>query len=260
MAKCRGIIVLLNMIKSGIMPIRLASMGYEPMLQKTILILTENRRLGSELKNLLIKGDIEVTWIRGMASAMKMNLENNFALIIVDIRDSLVDGLHLCQEIHGSCPTPILLLVNGGENFRIKGLDAGADKCMSKPVDVLELIANVRVIFRRTEPPDIRYQNEVKPIAINNLIIDPDKHVVTLDKKMIELTAKEFSLLHILAKNKGRILSRQTLIQQVWGDEPLESQRTIDVHICRLRKKIERNTIRPTRLISVRGFGYKLEK
>ena len=231
-----------------------------PMFKKTILILSANSKLVSEFRNFLLKEDIEVTCIRDIASAMKKIPEANFTLIILDSPDLTGEGVRLCREIHKMTTVPILLLVNGDESERIKGLDAGADKCLSRPIDVPELIANVHAVFRRTGKSVITHVREQKPIAINNLLIDEDNHLVKLDKKTIELTAKEFGLLLILAQNKGRILSRQNLIKQVWGDEPLESHRTIDVHICRLRKKIEPDTVRPTRLVSIRGFGYKLEQ
>ncbi len=227
---------------------------------KSVLFISEDKNLISDLKSRFGQDEINITGSRGQPAAAGTISPARFELIIIDSPPADADGIQICRQVRSASGAPILFLVGGDGPARIRGLEAGADECMSKPVDIQELVANIRAMLRRPERPGGLPGDNKGPIVINNLVIDKDNFQARLDKQTLELTSKEFKLLLILAENRGRIVSRQTLLDQVWGDDTLETDRTIDVHICRLRKKIEPGSAWPTRLVSVRGFGYKLAK
>jgi two-component system alkaline phosphatase synthesis response regulator PhoP len=177
------------------------------------------------------------------------------SLIILDLLLPGVDGLEVCRRLKKNprtAPIPILMLTaKGTETDKVVGLEMGADDYMLKPFGMKELIARVRTILRRYQKPPAEV---VKVLKFKDLIIDPDRHVVVANGKTINLTAKEFQLLHYLAENCGRVFSRERLLDSVWGIEVAIETRTVDVHLRRLREKLGKAG---HHLQTLRGVGYK---
>ena len=179
--------------------------------------------------------------------------------IILDWMMPPPDGLTICRALRSDEETkyiPILLLTaRGAEVDKVLGLEMGADDYIVKPFGVKEVCARVRAVLRRTEK-QIPVQQEEK-IKGGDITVDIVSHTVTKGEKTIELTAKEFDLLVMLMKNTGRVLTRDTLLDRVWGVEYFGDTRTVDVHVRYLRQKIEDNPDTPQLLQTVRGVGYK---
>lgn len=180
-------------------------------------------------------------------------------LILLDLMLPGIDGIDICKRLKNKDRTkdiPIIMLTaKGHETDKILGLEIGADDYMTKPFSVRELMTRIKVVFRR-------YSQEVKKeptsqITIGNLTIDHEKHEVTIDDELIKLTLKEYQLLEYLAENRGKVLSRNALLDRVWGYDYFGETRTVDVHIRHLRKKIYDDN---AELIeTIRGVGYKIK-
>lgn len=179
--------------------------------------------------------------------------------IILDWMMPPLDGLTICRSLRSEEDTkyiPILLLTaRGAEVDKVLGLEMGADDYIVKPFGVKEVCARVRAVLRRTEN-QVAPQQEEK-IKGGDITVDIVSHTVTKGDKSIELTAKEFDLLVMLMRNSGRVLTRDTLLDRVWGVEYFGDTRTVDVHVRYLRQKIEDNPDTPQLLQTVRGVGYK---
>lgn len=174
-------------------------------------------------------------------------------LVILDIMLPQRSGFEFCRALRQEHATPIIMLsARSEEADRVKGLELGADDYVTKPFNLSELAARVRAVLRRSSGEAIK-----EPIERGNLKIDPRSHEATVDGRALELSPKEFALLYFLAKNSGQVFSREILLDRVWGRDAFVSARTVDVHIRWLRKHIEDNAEEPTRLITVRGVGYK---
>ncbi|CEP68193.1 Signal transduction response regulator, receiver domain [Moorella glycerini] len=176
-------------------------------------------------------------------------------LIILDVMLPRVDGFEVCRSLRARGNTPILMLTARREEVdRVLGLELGADDYLTKPFSPRELVARVRAILRRAaenqrQPDDI--------LAIGDVVINPASHVVTVKGKPVDLTLKEYQLLQLLAENRGRVFSREALLERLWEGEYYGDTRTIDVHIRHLREKIEENPSNPRYILTVRGVGYK---
>ncbi|QGP92063.1 Alkaline phosphatase synthesis transcriptional regulatory protein PhoP [Neomoorella glycerini] len=176
-------------------------------------------------------------------------------LIILDVMLPRLDGFEVCRSLRARGNTPILMLTARREEVdRVLGLELGADDYLTKPFSPRELVARVRAILRRAaenqrQPDDI--------LAIGDVVINPASHVVTVKGKPVDLTLKEYQLLQLLAENRGRVFSREALLERLWEGEYYGDTRTIDVHIRHLREKIEENPSNPRYILTVRGVGYK---
>ncbi|MBI5708303.1 MAG: response regulator transcription factor [Armatimonadetes bacterium] len=175
-------------------------------------------------------------------------------LIILDIMLPAASGFQVCRVLRKESDVPIIMLTaKGEEEDRVLGLDLGADDYMTKPFSIRELIARVRTHLRRQKGPTGRK----KPISVADVHIDPVKHRVTVRGEAVELTPKEFKLLSLLAGHPDQVVSRDTLLDRVWGEEAFVDQRTVDVHVRWLRTKVEEDPSNPKRILTQRGFGYK---
>lgn len=180
-------------------------------------------------------------------------------LILLDLMLPGIDGIDICNKLKNKDRTkdiPIIMLTaKGHETDKILGLEIGADDYITKPFSVRELMTRIKVVFRRYTA-DIS-QEKVSKITVGTLEIDHEKHEVTLDGKLVKLTLKEYQLLEYLAENRGKVLSRNALLDRVWGYDYFGETRTVDVHIRHLRKKIEDDN---AELIeTIRGVGYKIK-
>ncbi len=177
-------------------------------------------------------------------------------LVLLDVMLPGIDGYDVCKEIRKDneiSSLPIIMITAKSEELdKILGLELGADDYITKPFSVRELLARVKAVLRRTviQPIDKSYR-------FDNIVVDFEKHEVTKDGKRIELTLKEFEVLEILIKNKGRVVTRDFLLDKVWGYEYFGETRTVDVHIRHLRQKIEEDDKAPRFIETIRGVGYR---
>ncbi len=182
-------------------------------------------------------------------------------LIILDLMLPIIDGIDVCKKIKNNDGTeniPIIMLTAKSEEAdKVIGLEIGADDYMTKPFSVRELMARIKAVLRRSG--DIKPSEPAKVIKIDEIVIDDEKHEVMKNNIKLELTLKEYELLRILAQNRGKVLSRNLLLDEVWGYDYFGETRTVDVHIRHLRKKIEDNDRNPKYIETIRGIGYKMK-
>ncbi|MFB5663576.1 response regulator transcription factor [Alteribacillus sp. HJP-4] len=197
-------------------------------------------------------------------TAMEKVKSNTYDLVVLDLMLPEIDGLEVCRQIRQEkIKVPILMLTAKDDEFdKVLGLELGADDYMTKPFSPRELVARVRAILRRLEyaPEAAEAEKAGDRIKIARLTIYPDNYEVYVNESQLELTPKEFELLLYLANNKGRVLTRDQLLNAVWNYEFVGDTRIVDVHISHLREKIEPNTKKPVYIKTVRGLGYKFEE
>lgn len=186
-------------------------------------------------------------------------------LILLDIMLPILDGIDVCRILRQEMNVPILMLTARDDEIdRVIGLEIGADDYITKPFSMRELMARVKANLRRTrldkeEVASSPVQPEKEIIRFDNLVLDLTRREVLLNDRPLTLKPKEFDLLLYLARHRGQALSRDLILEQVWGWEYSGNSRTVDVHMSWLREKIERDPAHPTRIITVRGAGYRFE-
>ena len=188
--------------------------------------------------------------------ALKLAKEEKPDLILLDLMLPGMDGYDVCSEIRRNNSIsfiPIIMITAKGEEFdKVHGLELGADDYITKPFSVKELLARVKAVLRRTT---IQVFEDV--YSFGDIVVDFEKHEVVKDKNKIDLTYKEFELLSEFIKNKGRVMTRDYLLEKIWGYEYIGETRTVDVHIRHLRKKIEEDDKKPKYIETIRGIGYR---
>jgi len=223
----------------------------------SILIVEDDQNLVDVLTYNLAKEGYAVTSARDGEEALEKARQRAPHLIILDIMLPKMSGLELCRILRKETMAPIIMLTAKSEEIdKIVGLEVGADDYMTKPFSMRELLARVRAMLRRAEMTAL---TEERAVTIGDLHIDASRRRVTRGDKVLDLTPKEFELLVFLAQNKGHVFSRERLLNKIWGYDFAGDSRTVDVHIRWLRTKIEPDPHHPTRLITVRGAGYKME-
>lgn len=185
-------------------------------------------------------------------------------LVLLDVMLPKMSGIDVCRLIRKRSQVPIIMVTaKGAEIDTVVGLEVGADDYVSKPYRMRELVARMRAVMRRhgTGSPVVP-EDEVSggALVVGPLTLDPEEHRVTLDGAEVALPLKEFELLHLLMSNPGRVLTREVLIDRVWGSDYVGDTKTLDVHVKRLRAKIEPDPANPSRITTIRGLGYKLER
>jgi two-component system response regulator RegX3 len=175
-------------------------------------------------------------------------------LILLDLMLPGLNGTEVCRQIRTRSQVPIIMLTaKDTEVDKVVGLELGADDYVTKPYSSRELIARVRAVLRRQEEPD-----EISGVLVGgNVRMDIERHIVSVDNVAISLPLKEFELLEFLMRNSGRVLTRIQLIDRVWGSDYVGDTKTLDVHVKRLRAKIEKDPANPEMIETVRGLGYK---
>jgi len=181
-------------------------------------------------------------------------------LVLLDVMRPKMSGIDVCRQLRQKTLTPIIMVTaKGAEIDTVVGLEVGADDYVTKPYRLRELTARMRAVMRRV-PTERGGELSGSSIEIGDVALDPDQHEVIIRGDAQALPLKEFELLHILLANAGRVLPRETLIDRVWGSDYVGDTKTLDVHIKRLRSKIEDDPANPTRIITIRGLGYKYDK
>jgi DNA-binding response OmpR family regulator len=230
---------------------------------KVLLVEDEKSIADGIIYNLKNEG-LKVTHVDEGKIALDIFDEEHFDLLILDIMLPEVSGLEICQSIRKSSNVPIIMLTaKDDENDKIRGLEMGADDYITKPFSVKELISRIKAVLRRTKNSELLNGldediNSVKEIKIGNIAMNPLRYEARIDDELIELRPREFELLYYLCENAGNIVSRDKLFSKVWGYSFAGNSKTLDVHIQRIRERIEVNPKSPQRLTTIRGVGYKL--
>jgi two-component system, OmpR family, alkaline phosphatase synthesis response regulator PhoP len=223
-----------------------------------ILVIDDEMNIVELLKYNLVAGGYKVSYALNGKDGLSLAVENKPDLILLDIMLPEMDGFDVCKEmkkIKDTSNIPIIMLTAKGDEFdKILGLELGADDYITKPFSVRELMARIKVVLRRNAKEEIS-----DLIRIGDLAIYMDKHEVIKAGKKLDLTLKEFELLKLLITNKGRVLTRDFLLDNIWGYEYYGETRTVDVHVRHLRQKIEDNDSNPVFIETVRGIGYKFK-
>ncbi|OQB24172.1 MAG: Transcriptional regulatory protein WalR [Firmicutes bacterium ADurb.Bin182] len=187
--------------------------------------------------------------------ALQKIFSNHYDIILLDVMLPEISGIEVCQRVREESGVPIIMLTAKGEDMdKILGLEFGADDYMTKPFNILEVKARIKSILRRTvskepAPPP-------KEFSFNGLYINTENRSVTVKGKPVNLTAKEFDLLQLFMTNPGKVYSRENLLEIIWGSDYLGDFRTVDVHIRRLREKIEKDPAKPQYILTKWGVGY----
>lgn len=228
---------------------------------KKILVVDDEKPISDIVKfNLAKEGYDVITAYDGEEALAKVN-EVNPDLILLDLMLPKIDGLEVAREVRKSHDMPIIMLTaKDSEIDKVLGLEMGADDYVTKPFSNRELVARVKANLRRqgTINNAQNEEDENSEIEIGDLTIHPDAYIVSKRGEKIELTHREFELLHYLAQHNGQVMTREHLLQTVWGYDYFGDVRTVDVTVRRLREKIEDNPSHPEWLVTRRGVGYYL--
>ncbi|MCS6776232.1 MAG: response regulator [Chloroherpetonaceae bacterium] len=181
-------------------------------------------------------------------------------LVLLDVMLPSASGFDVCRMLRKQSNIPIIMLTaRADETDRVVGLELGADDYVTKPFNMRELMARVKSVLRRTTAQDVHLLAQT-PIQSGNLLIDPARYEVRVNDRVVPMSPKEFELLRFLVTHPGQVFTRQVLLDRVWGAEAYVEERTVDVHVRWLREKIEANPSQPTRLVTIRGVGYKFNE
>ena len=217
-----------------------------------ILLVEDDNRLAEMVADYLGENGFDVTIAGNGIEGIDLQTSKGFDAIILDLMLPDIDGLEVCRTIRAHDPVPILMLTAKGDPMdRVVGLEIGADDYLPKPFEPRELLARLRAILRRG-----KLESQSEALRFGRLEIDIAAMVARLDGARCDLTAHQFNLLSILARSPGRVLSRDTLMDQLKGEELEAFDRSIDVHISRIRAEIEDDPKSPRRIITVRSAGY----
>ena len=224
---------------------------------KLIYIVEDQRDIADLVEHYLKKDGFRSESISDGQRALERIRRQPPDLLVLDLMLPGMDGLELCRILRAEPATkrlPIIMLTaKAEETDKIVGLEMGADDYLTKPFSPKELMARIRAVFRRNQPPE-----EAKAVLnYGKITLDGERHVVSVSKKEVELTAKEFGLLEYLLKRPGRVLSREQILNAVWGQDYYGGNRTVDVHIRHLRKKIP---LLDAAILTVKSFGYKIKE
>ncbi len=179
-------------------------------------------------------------------------------LVLLDVMLPRISGVDVCRQLRKKTQIPIIMVTaKSAEIDTVVGLEVGADDYVTKPYRVRELVARMRAVLRRSERNGGEHATTPGTIEVGPVRLDPDEHRVEIGGEELTLPLKEFELLHLLLANAGRVLPRETLIDRVWGSDYVGDTKTLDVHIKRLRSKVEDDPSDPHRIVTIRGLGYK---
>ncbi len=222
-----------------------------------ILVVEDEESFSDALSFMLKREGYEVT-VAGDGNDAVHEFDSHGAdLVLLDLMLPGLSGTEVCRAIRGKSNVPIIMVsAKDGEIDKVLGLELGADDYVTKPFSSRELLARVRAVLRRGSDGE-----DLLPLVVESgpVRMDVDRHVVTVRGTQIPMPLKEFDLLELLVRNAGRVLTRGQLIDRIWGSDYVGDTKTLDVHVKRLRAKIEEDPANPAHLVTVRGLGYKFE-
>ncbi len=216
----------------------------------TVLLVEDEPSVGELVRGYLMRDGYRVVWVRSGEEALVELDRHRVRIVILDIGLPGKDGFDVCRDMRARSNVPILMLTaRDDEPDRIVGLEVGADDYLTKPFSPRELVARMKAILRRSEPQE----GKEKTVSLGDVVLDRESHDVTVAGKPVDLTAKEFDLLAYFMANPGVVVSRDLLLERVWGQEYPGGTRTVDVHVAQVRRKLDR----PDLIRTLRGTGYK---
>ena len=222
-----------------------------------ILLVEDESSLAETVRYALEREGFSVDVARDGRVALERFREAEPDLVILDLMLPAVSGLDVCRRIRGSSTVPIIMVTaKDSEADKVAGLELGADDYVTKPFSVRELVSRVRAHLRRSQMTAVPTDNGAI-LSGGPVRMDVDRHEVTIDGASVPFPPKEFELLETFLRSPGRLLTRELLIQRIWGDDYVGDTKTLDVHVKRVRQKIERDPHEPRWLLTVRGLGYK---
>ncbi|MEI7619180.1 MAG: response regulator transcription factor [Actinomycetota bacterium] len=230
----------------------------------TILIVEDEDSFVEALTVGLNREGFRVEVAQDGATALTRFHEVKPDLVLLDLMLPRVSGIDVCREIRKTSTVPIIMVTaKSAEIDMVVGLEVGADDYITKPYRMRELVARLRALLRRASmeagsAPAAAVNS--RSLVVGDVALDSDEHIVTVGGEPVSLPLKEFELLHVLLSNAGRVLPREMLIDRVWGMDYVGDTKTLDVHIKRIRSKIEPDPSKPERIVTIRGLGYKYER
>ena len=223
---------------------------------KKVLVVDDEKVIVKGITFSLRQDDYEVDCAYDGEEALEKVRENHYDIILLDLMLPKMDGLEVCREIRGFSQVPIVMLTAKSEDMdKIMGLEYGADDYVTKPFNILELKARIKAILRRSAAAQ---EKDTPQTVIQNgdMQLDTVERRVTIDGKEVRLTSKEFDLLELMMMHPNKVYSREELLRKIWGTEDSGDGRTVDVHIRRMREKIEKNPKEPLYVLTKWGTGY----
>lgn len=221
-----------------------------------VLVVEDEQSYSEGLSYVLRKEGFEVAIAETGPDALAEFERNGADIVLLDLMLPGLPGTEVCRQIRQTSNVPIIMVsAKDSEIDKVVGLELGADDYVTKPYSPRELLARIRAVLRRGVEPD----DETAALESGRIRMDVDRHLVTVDGAQVRLPLREFELLEMFLRNTGRVLTRGQLIDRVWGADYVGDTKTLDVHVKRLRAKIEQDPAFPTVLVTVRGLGYKYE-
>ncbi len=225
-----------------------------------ILIVEDEESLADPLAYLLRKEGFETSLAIDGPAALDEFEKGGIDLVLLDLMLPGMSGTEVCRRLRAVSSVPIIMVTaRDSEIDKVVGLELGADDYVTKPYSTRELVARIRAVLRRGPEVEEEASSDEQIIEGGRVKMDVERHTVLVDGQPVPMPLKEFDLLEYLMRNAGRVLTRGQLIDRIWGANYVGDTKTLDVHVKRLRTKIEREPSRPTQLVTVRGLGYKFE-
>ncbi|CAM4020070.1 response regulator transcription factor [Smaragdicoccus niigatensis] len=226
----------------------------------SVLIVEDESSLADPLAFLLRKEGFETTVVNDGPSALAEFERSGADIVLLDLMLPGMSGTDVCKQLRSKSSVPVIMVTaRDSEIDKVVGLELGADDYVTKPYSSRELIARIRAVLRRGADNEAEPVSETGVLSAGPVKMDVERHIVTVEGHPVTLPLKEFDLLEYLLRNCGRVLTRGQLIDRVWGADYVGDTKTLDVHVKRLRSKIEADPAKPELLVTVRGLGYKLE-
>jgi two-component system response regulator RegX3 len=225
-----------------------------------ILVVEDEVSFSEAISFLLGKEGFETDVAENGRIALELFKKSTYDLVLLDLMIPEVSGIDVCRAIRTTSQVPIIMLTaKDSEVDKVVGLELGADDYVTKPYSSRELVARIKAVLRRGTPESVDANTDSTIQVAGRIRMDVDRHQVTVNEILINLPLKEFELLEFLMRNEGRVLTRGQLIDRVWGGDYYGDTKTLDVHIKRLRSKIEEDPADPKLIHTIRGLGYKFE-
>lgn len=225
-----------------------------------MLIVEDEQSLAEPLAFLLEKEGFGVYSAADGPAALEKFNAHGIDLVLLDVMLPGMSGTEVCKQLRTVSTVPVIMVTaRDSEIDKVVGLEIGADDYVTKPYSARELIARIRAVLRRGGEPEIEEGDDGQVLRSRRVVLDVERHTVTVEGKDVSLPLKEFDLLEYLMRNEGRVLTRGQLIDRVWGIDYVGDTKTLDVHVKRLRSKVEVDPAKPKVLVTVRGLGYKFE-
>lgn len=227
-------------------------------MKERILVVDDEPSILELVRFALEREGFEVTVAADGETAVSQFRRRPADLVVLDLMLPGKDGFEVFRELRQHGPVPVIMLTaRGGETDKVLGLEFGADDYMTKPFSPRELVARVKAVLRRAEP---REGPENQVLRVGEITLDTLRHRVTVGEREVQLAPREFELLRMLMANRGAVLNRDLLLEKVWGYDYAGDTRTVDVHVVRLRQKLEPDPAHPTYIETVRGVGYRMRE